>query len=237
MADPTAPATFRAAPEWGRFLLVVRDARGDEVHLWAEPGAASEPIPGEGAEAGSVGVRYLRLGFLHILPRGLDHILFVLGLFLAARELRPLLVQVTAFTVAHTLTLALSTLGVVSLPSVVVEALIAASIVWIGVENLAFAEPGRFRVAVVFGFGLLHGLGFAGVLGELGLPDDALVPALIAFNVGVELGQLAVLALAFAAVGWFRDRSWYFERVTLPGSLLVLVVGLYWLVERVMLGA
>jgi hypothetical protein len=141
------------------------------------------------------------LGFTHILPKGLDHILFVLGLFLLSTRKGPLLAQVTAFTIAHTLTLGLSVFGVVSLSWSVVEPLIAASIAYVAVENILTPNLKPWRTTVVFGFGLPHGLGFAGVLQEVGLPRSQRLPLLASFNVGVELGQLTVIALAFLAVG------------------------------------
>ncbi len=177
--------------------------------------------------------RYLVLGFTHILPKGLDHILFVLGLFLLSLRWKPLLAQVTAFTLAHTLTLALSIYGLVSLPSRFVETAIALSIVIIALENLFVREVKKSRVALVFAFGLLHGLGFAGVLTELGLPRRAFLPALLSFNVGVELGQLAVLTVAFALVGQpFGSEPWYRRRVVLPASLAIAAVGLWWAIQR-----
>ncbi|MBI3885258.1 MAG: HupE/UreJ family protein [Opitutae bacterium] len=176
---------------------------------------------------------YLWLGFKHILPQGYDHMLFVLGLFLFAPHWRPLLVQVTAFTAAHTLTLALAAFGVVSVSPRIVEPLIALSIVWVGVENLRQRALGRARVAVVFGFGLLHGLGFASALTELGVAGATLGPALLCFNGGVEAGQLAVLALAFAVLGWARGREDYRRRVLVPGSVLIAAVALGWTVQRI----
>ncbi|MFN7942289.1 MAG: HupE/UreJ family protein [Thermoanaerobaculia bacterium] len=176
--------------------------------------------------------QYLGLGFTHILPYGFDHICFVLGLFLLALRLRPLLVQVTCFTVAHTLTLALSMYGVVQLPSSIVEPMIAVSIAYVGIENLFTRDLTRWRPALVFTFGLLHGLGFAGVLSELGLPRERFATALVAFNVGVELGQLAVLAIAVAAVGWLRRHASYRRWVVLPGSLAIAALALYWTAER-----
>jgi hypothetical protein len=176
---------------------------------------------------------YTVLGFTHIVPKGLDHILFVLGIFLLSVRWRPLLLQVTAFTLAHSITLALALYGVVSLPAAVVEPLIALSIVCVAVENLLVSELKPWRVWVVFGFGLLHGLGFAGVLTELGLPAGDFLPALIAFNVGVELGQLAVIGLALLLVGiWFRNRPWYRARIVLPGSALIAAIGAWWTIER-----
>jgi hydrogenase/urease accessory protein HupE len=176
---------------------------------------------------------YTVLGFTHIVPKGLDHILFVLGIFLLSLRWRPLLLQVTAFTLAHSITLALALYGLVSVPAAVVEPLIALSIVYVAVENMLVSELRPWRVWVVFGFGLLHGLGFAGVLTELGLPERDFLPALIAFNVGVELGQLAVIGLALLLVGgWARTRPWYRARIVLPGSALIAAVGAWWTVER-----
>jgi hypothetical protein len=179
-----------------------------------------------------VAARYLILGFEHILPRGLDHILFVLGLFLLSTRLGPLTWQVTAFTIAHTLTLGLSMYGLVSLPSRLVETLIALSIAYVAIENIVTSELKPWRPVLVFGFGLLHGLGFAVVLRELGLPQGEFVTALFSFNIGVELGQLSVIAMAFLAVGWFRERSWYRRAIVLPASLAISLVGLYWAAQR-----
>jgi hypothetical protein len=179
--------------------------------------------------------QYVVLGFTHILPKGLDHICFVLGLFLLSTKWKPLLLQVSAFTVAHTLTLAASVYGVVRLSPVVVEPLIALSIAYVAIENLVTAELKPWRAALVFAFGLLHGLGFAGVLSDLGLPRERFVSALLSFNGGVELGQLAVLAGAFLLVGGFRRRSWYRRAIVVPGSLAIAAVGLWWFVERAFL--
>ncbi len=176
--------------------------------------------------------RYLVLGFLHILPKGLDHILFVVGLFLLAARWKPLLWQVSAFTLAHTVSLALATFGVVSVSPRIVEPLIALSIAYVAVENLWNRELKPWRPFVVFGFGLLHGLGFAGVLAELGLPKAEAVPALISFNVGVEAGQLAVLAAAFLLFGVWRERPWYRRAIVVPASVGIAGVGLYWAIER-----
>ena len=198
------------------------------------PGEASPPFVLGASSQVEQGVfwRYLSLGFEHILPKGLDHILFVLGLFLLSTKLKPLLWQVTAFTVAHSVTLALSMLNIVSLPERPVETLIALSIAYVGIENVMTSRLHAWRTALVFVFGLLHGLGFAGVLQELGAPTDRFVPALVGFNLGVELGQVAVLALAFAAVGWCRGKSWYRSAVVIPASLAIAAVALYWTWER-----
>lgn len=177
---------------------------------------------------------YVVLGFEHIIPEGMDHVLFVLGLFLMPCRWRALVAQVTAFTLAHSVTLGLAVYDVVSLPSAVVEPLIAISIAYIAIENLLAREMTRWRPAVVFAFGLLHGLGFAGVLRGLGISTDDVLPALLGFNVGVELGQLAVLAGAFLLVGWFRGRDGYRNAVVVPLSCLIGFTGVYWAATRVL---
>jgi hypothetical protein len=176
--------------------------------------------------------QYLWLGYTHILPKGLDHILFVLGLFLLSPQWKTLLLQVTAFTVAHSITLALSIYGVVSLPPRIVEPLIALSIAYVAIENVVTRELKPWRVALVFMFGLLHGLGFAGVLRDLGLPRGEFLTALLTFNLGVEGGQLTVIALALAVVGAAMNRGWYRRRVVIPASIAIAAIGIYWTVTR-----
>ena len=180
--------------------------------------------------------QYLRLGYTHILPDGLDHILFVIGLFLLSPKLTPLLAQVTAFTVAHSMTLALSIYGVVSLTSRIVEPLIALSIAYVAVENLVTRELKPWRVALVFMFGLLHGLGFAGVLHDLGLPREEFLTALVTFNLGVEGGQLTIIAAAFAIAAPFMRKGWYRRRVVIPASIAIAAAGAYWTLVRVFAG-
>jgi hypothetical protein len=180
-----------------------------------------------------IAAQYLWLGYTHILPKGLDHILFVLGLFLLSPRWKTLLLQVTAFTIAHSITLALSIYGLVSLPPRIVEPLIALSIAYVAIENLVTRELKPWRLALVFMFGLLHGLGFAGVLQELGLPRGEFLTALITFNLGVEGGQLTVIAAALAVVLPFMKRGWYHQRVVIPASMAIAVIGLYWTVVRV----
>jgi hydrogenase/urease accessory protein HupE len=176
---------------------------------------------------------YIEIGFTHIIPKGLDHILFILGIFLFSSRLRPLFWQVTMFTIAHTITLGLSMNGIISLPANIVEPLIALSIAYVGVENVFARNLHNSRLLLVFAFGLLHGLGFAGMLSDFGMPDEAFAIALISFNVGVELGQIAlILAGYFLLSMWFGRKDWYRSVVIVPGSLLIAVIGLYWLVER-----
>lgn len=178
-------------------------------------------------------ITYLKEGFLHILPAGVDHILFVLGLFLLSTRWRVLLIQISIFTVAHTFTLALSTLDIFALPATIVEPLIALSITYVAVENLITNELKRSRIIVVFLFGLLHGLGFAGVLSDLGLSNAYFTLSLLSFNIGVEIGQLTVLAGAFSLVYWFRETTIYHSLIVRPGSLLIGAIGLWWGIERI----
>lgn len=196
------------------------------------PPDAAGAGPAAGDEEESVALRFVQLGFHHILPEGLDHILFVVGLFFFSTLLRPLLLQVTAFTIAHSLTLGLSLLGVVSLPSRLVEPLIALSIAVVAIENIFFRKMRPSRFLVVFAFGLIHGLGFAGVLKGLGLPEGQFLKVLVSFNIGVELGQLAVIALASALTVWMWKKPWYFRRVVVPVSALIAAVGIFWFIQR-----
>jgi len=206
---------------------------------YLQGGETSPPIPlGGGAAKLPVEafMEYIPVGFTHILPKGLDHILFVLGLFFLSPRVRPLLFQVSVFTVAHTITLALGALGMVNVNPGVVEPLIALSIVFVAVENIFSRKLHSWRIFVIFGFGLLHGLGFASVLGEFGLPASQFLPALIGFNVGVELGQLAVIAAAYLGVRlWFGRHPKYRGRVAIPASVTIAMIGGYWFVERVFL--
>ena len=181
-----------------------------------------------------VGWVYLKLGFTHILPLGLDHILFVLGLFLLSNNIKQLLQQVTAFTLAHSITLGLAMYGVVSVPSYIIEPVIALSIAFVAIENMMTTKLKPWRIFVVFAFGLVHGMGFAGALKELGLPQSQFLNAHITFNIGVELGQLTVILCAFLACGlWFRRKEWYRKRIVIPASFIITLVAAYWTVERI----
>ena len=177
--------------------------------------------------------QYLALGYTHILPKGLDHILFVLGIFLLSPRLKTMLMQVTAFTLAHSITLGLTMYGLVSLSPRIVEPLIALSIAYVAIENLVTTELKPWRLALVFSFGLLHGMGFAGVLKGLSLPREEFLTALLTFNLGVEGGQLTVIAAAALCVFWFRHREWYRRMIVVPASLTIAAVGIYWTIMRV----
>jgi len=177
---------------------------------------------------------YVQLGFEHIIPKGLDHILFVLSIFFLEPKLKPVLVQATAFTVAHSITLGLAMYGLISPPADIVEPIIALSILFVAIENIITSRLNPWRVVVVFGFGLIHGMGFASVLTSLGLPRRLFLESLLAFNVGVELGQVSVILLAWLLLGrWFGEKPWYKRRIVVPASIAIGLVAAYWTVERV----
>ncbi len=226
--------------------VVTRSTGADSIHLlqagsapkrllFSSPrpaGAATQtPVPAPADRLTTV-VTFLGQGFRHILPLGVDHILFVLGLFLAGGRLSNLCLQVSVFTLAHTCTLAAATLGWVAVPGRVVEPMIAASIIWVAWENYRDAATSRVRVPLVFAFGLFHGLGFAGALGALDLPAGNLPWALVSFNVGVELGQLTVIAGAFALVGWWRHAPRYRALLVQPASLAMALMAGWWAITR-----
>ena len=172
-------------------------------------------------------------GFKHILPLGLDHICFILGLFLLQPKMKPLLWQTSAFTLAHSITLALVVMGLISVPSSVVEPMIALSIAYVGIENLWTKKLHSWRVALVFGLGLLHGMGFASVMKELKIPEGQVLKPLIGFNLGVEAGQVTVLATAFLATFWLIKNPGAWNLVRKVASAMIGAVGLYWTVERI----
>ena len=177
---------------------------------------------------------YLQLGFTHIIPLGFDHILFIISLYILEPRLKPVLWQATAFTVAHSITLGLAMYGLISPPSHIIEPIIALSILFVAIENIITDRLNPWRVAIVFGFGLVHGMGFASALTGLGLPAKDYFGSLVSFNVGVELGQVAVILLCWALVGrWAARKSWYKQRVVIPASVVIGIVAAYWTVERV----
>lgn len=177
---------------------------------------------------------YLQLGFTHIIPLGLDHILFILSLFLLSPKLKTIVWQATAFTIAHSITLGLAMFNLISAPSYIVEPVIALSIMFVALENIISEKLRPSRLFIVFAFGLIHGLGFAGVLRDLGLPQREYINALISFNVGVELGQLSIILAAwFLFAKWFNQKPWYKKRIVIPLSVIIALIALYWTIERV----
>jgi hypothetical protein len=187
----------------------------------------------ENAPTQDVVLFYLLLGVEHIVPAGIDHILFVIALCLLNNKLKTILWQATAFTVAHSITLALSMKGIIVLPAAIVEPIIALSIVFVAVENILINELKAWRILIVFVFGLIHGLGFASALNEIGLPPNKFFTSILSFNLGVELGQVLVILLSFfLLILPFGKKVWYKKRVAYPISIAIALVGLYWTFER-----
>ncbi|HWB26268.1 MAG TPA: HupE/UreJ family protein [Chitinophagaceae bacterium] len=188
----------------------------------------------EKAPPGNVFWYYLKLGYSHILPNGFDHISFVSGLCLLSRKIKTILWQATAFTIAHSITLALSMKNIIVAPSAVVEPIIALSILFIAIENMMLSELKPWRIAIVFMFGLIHGMGFASALNEIGLPRNQFALSIFSFNVGVELGQISIILLMFMLIiiplGKIKD---YRKKVVFPLSALIGLIALYWTIQRV----
>lgn len=181
---------------------------------------------------------YFKMGVSHIVPLGYDHILFVISLCLLNTKLRTILWQATAFTVAHTITLALSMKGIVKLPAEVVEPLIALSIMFVAVENILLSELKAWRIAIVFLFGLVHGMGFASALNEIGLPRNKFFTSIFSFNVGVEIGQISIITLVFLLIIIpFGNKPWYKKRIVYPLSAIIALIAGYWTVQRIFFSA
>jgi hypothetical protein len=211
----------------GRFFLVVSLLLFPEL-LSAHALQGMDQLP-----VTDVAVMYLKLGYTHILPLGADHVLFVLSMFFLNTQLKAVIWQATAFTLAHSVTFGLAMYGWISVPAYIAEPVIALSIMFVAVENIISDRLKASRITLVFIFGLVHGLGFADALSSLGLPENAFLTSLLTFNLGVELGQLSVILIAWFLVGkWFRERKWYRGRIVVPVSSLIAAVALYWTIER-----
>jgi hydrogenase/urease accessory protein HupE len=187
---------------------------------------------GASAGSGSAVASMLWVGIIHILG-GLDHLVFLFGLILVGGTLRGLLMTVTAFTVAHSITIALAVLGLWTPSPSFVEPAIALSVAYVGIENF-FVKNANRRWLITFPFGLIHGFGFAGALGELQVAREQLVPALVSFNLGVEAGQLAVLALVLPLLLWARRRQWFLTYGVRALSGVIVLMGVGWFTLRVM---
>jgi len=177
---------------------------------------------------------YTKMGIIHIIPNGFDHILFVTSLCLLSNKIKTILWQASAFTVAHSITLALSMKNVIVAPGQVVEPIIALSIAFVAIENILLNELKPWRVLIVFFFGLVHGLGFASALSEVGLPRNNFYTSIIAFNVGVELGQIAIILLVFGLLIIPFGRRINFKRqFVFPLSIIIALIAGYWTIERI----
>lgn len=177
---------------------------------------------------------YMKMGITHIIPEGLDHILFVVSLCLLSNKIKTILWQATAFTVAHSITLALAAKNIIVAPSQLVEPIISLSIMFVAIENIIISELKPWRVLIVFFFGLIHGLGFASALSNVGLPRNQFYTSVIAFNVGVELGQIFVITLVFLLLMIpFGKRVNFKKQFVYPLSILIAIIAGYWTFERI----
>jgi len=207
---------------------------------YLQPGETSAELsPLSQATMSQTIIEYIILGMEHIVPKGLDHILFIFGVFFFAVKLKPLLWQVTMFTLAHSLTLILASLKLVFIPASIIEPLIALSIGYVAFENI-FQRQSKFhsrsntiRYAVIFFFGLIHGLGFAFVLEDIGLPTGQLILSLLSFNIGVEIAQIGLVVLAYLLMFYLSKQLWYRKAIQIPCSLVIGLIGIYWFFERV----
>ena len=234
--DPYRPFSFQWSKVYGDIVLRGQGSENGFTQYLQAGIESSDITIGKQPEYkfSKVFFEYIPVGFTHIIPKGLDHILFVVGIFFLSTKLSALFWQITFFTLAHSVTLAMASLGIVKISPSIVEPLIAASIVYVAVENLYSKRLNLRRSIIVFCFGLLHGLGFASVLVEFGLPVQQFVPALVGFNIGVELGQISIVLILFGLIGyWFNTKNWYRKLITLPISSVVGLIGLYWFFERV----
>ena len=234
--DPYRPFSFQWSKAYGDIVLRGPSSENGFTQYLQAGIESSDITIGQQPEYkfSKVFFEYIPVGFTHIIPKGLDHILFVIGIFFLSTKLSALFWQITFFTLAHSVTLAMASLGIVNVSSSIVEPLIAASIVYVAVENFYSKTLNLRRSIIVFCFGLLHGLGFASVLVEFGLPVQQFLPALVGFNIGVELGQISIVLILFGLIGyWFNTKSWYRKLITLPISSVVGLIGLYWFFERV----
>ncbi len=178
---------------------------------------------------------YFKMGVTHIIPYGFDHILFVTSLCLLSNKIKTILWQASAFTVAHSITLALSVKGIIVAPGAVVEPLISLSIVFVAIENILLNELKPWRVLVVFFFGLVHGLGFASALSEVGIPRNNFFTSILAFNLGVEIGQIAIIVFVFGLfILPLGKKQGFKQKFVYPLSILIAIIASYWTVERLM---
>ena len=196
--------------------------------------AHDEPIDAVSMSGPYAAWLYFLLGFKHIIPLGLDHILFVLSLFLLSPKLKPILLQSVAFTLAHSVTLGLAIYGVIHPAPDIVEPIIALSILYVALENIFSPELKASRIIVVFMFGLIHGMGFAGVLHDLGLPEKSYFTSLVMFNIGVEAGQVTIILAAYFLIAkWFSNPVTYRKYVVIPLSVVIALIALFWTIQRV----
>ena len=206
------------------------DAKNDSISI--EIGTPSEPASAEPAP--HTFVDFLKLGVEHI-GTGYDHLLFLFGLLIVTRTFKSAFTVITAFTLAHSITLAVATFNVFTLPARYTEPLIAVSIIYVGVENLLRHGDPKGRWMLTFAFGLIHGFGFASVLRDLGVGSNGIGVAmpLFSFNLGVEAGQIAVASVVLPLIWWLRKKEFFLQRGVPACSVIVALAGAFWFVQRV----
>lgn len=179
-------------------------------------------------------INYVSTGFTHVIPMGFDHILFILTLFFMNKSLRMVVIQCSVFTIAHSISLALSAANIILPDTAVIEPLIAVSILFTAIQNIVNDRVNKWRIVIVFLFGLIHGMGFANALKENGIPDDHFVTALVAFNIGVEIAQIAIVLLAYLLISkWYSEKTWYKQRIVYPISACIACIAFYWTIARI----
>lgn len=220
-------------PDLGQIVIVATVDGSRQPPILLGPAQLS-PTIGLASQFGMVQTisHFLAQGIVHIVPQGLDHILFLLCLTLVSVSLWPLFLQVSGFTLAHTLTLGLTIANIIPFAPTIIEPLIAFSIVLMAVLNIVQPRSIRFRGGLIIGLGLLHGMGFAGALRALGLPPGDEVAALIAFNIGVEIGQMLVVTVALLFTVRMMNKPWFYHRVTAPASILIALIGSVSILQR-----
>jgi hypothetical protein len=178
--------------------------------------------------------KYTLTGIEHIIPLGFDHILFITCVFFLSPSLKKVILQASMFTLAHSITLGLAMYGVIKPPANIIEPLIAISIVFLAVENIMSTRVKPWRLVMVFLFGMVHGMGFAGALAQLGMPQYAFATALVSFNIGVEIGQLCIILFLYFFISTpFSKMPWYRKRIVIPISVVIALVASYWTIERI----
>ncbi len=227
-------ALFPYDPLHQTFLNVYEEGTLTHQEIFNKDHASFDYFTGGRQGALAVLKRFIPAGVYHIFT-GPDHILFIVGLLLMGGSLMRLLTIVTAFTIAHSVTLSLAALSVVNPPARLIEPAIALSIVYVGIDNLMVGKSGwDARAWIAFFFGLVHGFGFASVLREFGLPSGALAMSLFSFNFGVEIGQICIVAAAASALAAMRSRNKELgRRIVTVGSVIVILAGSYWFIQRV----
>jgi len=227
-------ALFPYDPYHQTFLNIYEDGELARQEIFDKDHVAREHFTGGRQGALAVMKKFIPGGIYHIFT-GPDHILFIIGLLLLGGSVSRLLTIVTAFTVAHSITLSLAALDILNPPARLIEPAIALSIIYVGIDNLMVGKTSRdVRVWVAFFFGFVHGFGFAGVLKEFGLPRQALGWSLFSFNLGVEIGQACIVIVVAALLAALRNRNPALGRRILEiGSVCVIVAGSYWFIQRV----